>query len=67
MSNPTLRILEDQVDTLAGRLAEAEKRAERLLELFSKPPVLERLGLEAWQVKDIGRVVSGGSLAASQH
>jgi hypothetical protein len=67
MSDPGRRILEEQVDALAGRLADAEKRAARLLELLSRPAVLERLGLEAWEIERVSDVGYGGGLAAGLH
>lgn len=44
-------VLEDQLDTLAGRLADAEERFERLLKVLTTGEVPRKLGLKgaAWE------------------
>jgi hypothetical protein len=51
MRDAKIAILEDQVDVLAGRIADVEEQYRGLLKLLTTDPVPKKLGLDA---KDIG-------------
>jgi hypothetical protein len=52
MRDAKITILEDQLDDLAGRVADAEERIARLLRVLTAGEVPSRLGLEAKDIAD---------------
>jgi len=61
MRDAKLAILEDQLDTLAGRLADAEERFELLLKVLTTGQVPKKLGLKAAEIKSRCQAVVPGS------
>src|SRR5689334_6570664 len=51
MRNAKIAILEDQLDILAGRLADAEERFDHLLKVLTTGGVPKKLGLRASEIK----------------
>ena len=51
MRDAKMAILEDQLDTLAGRLADAEERFELLLKVLTTGQVPKKLGLNGKDIK----------------
>jgi len=60
-------VAERQLDVLAGRVAELERKVRELLEALRQPNVLERTGMEGYHIKDIERAGIGDLTAEVRH